>query len=146
MSETVSESVGVLSCIFLILLLCNLYLPCPQNMLQDDSTATTATAEGTGKSTAASEAAEAAEAEADEFDDSSSSASAEEQDEQSASKPTATVPPALAMRQRFRNTPTTFSAQAMSWLGGIRSGILLYAQGDNSLEAGEGPDVVPIGY
>ena len=28
----------------------------------------------------------------------------------------------------------------------IRSGILLYAQGDTSLEAGEVPDVVPIGY
>ena len=42
--------------------------------------------------------------------------------------------------------PTSFSAQATSWLGGIRTSILLYAQGESSLESGEVPDVVPIGY
>jgi hypothetical protein len=53
------------------------------------------------------------------------------------------VPPGLAMRNRFRNTPSTFSGQVSSWLGGLRNGLLMYAQDEDS---GEVPDVVPIGY
>jgi hypothetical protein len=80
--------------------------------------------------------------EVSEEDDDEDEEDEEGEDQLDRQKP-AQVPPGLAMRQRFRNTPTTFTGQVSSWLGGLRTGLLAIAQDQDPSDV---PDVVPIGY